>query len=153
MTTTSPVAQMSGLRKAAVMVLQLSKEDTARILAQLRESEVEELMAEIAQIGSVDAEAAHGVLNEFHTMATARRYAHQGGLDYARDLLEASMGAEKAAEIISTSFSDMLARTCAECSLPNCTIMIAALRTPVIDSVVSCGVVNAYSLRPGLSPS
>ena len=110
MTTTASVAGMTGLRKAAVMVLQLSKEDTAKILGQLRESEVEELMAEIARIGSVDADSAHGVLEEFHTLATARKYAHQGGLDYARDLLEASMGAEKAAEILdrlSATVTDM----------------------------------------------
>jgi flagellar motor switch protein FliG len=91
---------MSGLRKAAVMVLQMNKEDSAKILGAMRENEVEELMAEIARIGSVDADSADAVLDEFHTMAQAARYAHQGGLDYARDLLEATMGAEKAQAIL-----------------------------------------------------
>jgi flagellar motor switch protein FliG len=108
--TTTTTGTMSGLRKAAVMVLQMTKEDSAKILGQLRENEVEELMAEIARITSVDAGAATSVLDEFHTMAAAQRFAHQGGLEYARDLLEASMGADKAAEILdrlSATVTDM----------------------------------------------
>lgn len=108
---TQPAAlHMTGVRKAAVMVLQMSKEDSAKVLGQLRDNEVEELMSEIARLGSVDAASADSVLEEFHTLATASRYAHQGGLEYARDLLEASMGADKAAAILdrlSATVTDM----------------------------------------------
>lgn len=110
MTVPSVTSQLTGLRKAAVMVLQMNKDDSAKILSQMRESEVEELMAEIARLGSVDGAIADEVLDEFHAMATAQRYAHQGGLDYARDLLEASMGPEKAAAILdrlSATITDM----------------------------------------------
>ncbi len=108
--TTTTAMDMSGLRKAAVMVLQMSKEDSAKVLSQMRDNEVEELMSEIARLGSVDAGSADAVLDEFNAMAAASRFAHQGGLDYARDLLEASMGAEKAAAILdrlSATVTDM----------------------------------------------
>ncbi|HYN93839.1 MAG TPA: flagellar motor switch protein FliG [Pilimelia sp.] len=101
---------MTGIRKAAVMVLQMSKEDSAKILGQLRDSEVEELMSEIARLGAVETEAADEVLDEFHMLATTQRIAAQGGLGYARDLLEASMGAEKAQAILdrlSAAVTDM----------------------------------------------
>jgi flagellar motor switch protein FliG len=107
---TETTLAMSGLRKAAVMLLQLSKEESAKVLGQLRENEVEELMAEIARIGTVDAAAAEEVVDEFHLLATSHRLATQGGLDHARDLLEATMGAEKAAAILdrlSATVTDM----------------------------------------------
>jgi flagellar motor switch protein FliG len=103
-----PTGGMSGLRKAAVLLVQMSREDSARLLGQMRESEVEELTAEIARLGAVEAGVADDVLAEFHTMATTK--AHAGGLDFARDLLEASLGEERAAEIVgklSFSMADM----------------------------------------------
>jgi flagellar motor switch protein FliG len=101
-------AGMSGLRKAAVLLVQMGKEDSARLLGQMRESEVEELTAEIARLGSVEAGVADEVLAEFHAMANTRT--HAGGLDFARDVLEASLGEERAAEIVgklSISLTDM----------------------------------------------
>ncbi|WP_030177123.1 flagellar motor switch protein FliG [Spirillospora albida] len=92
---------MSGLRKAAVLLVQMGKEDSAKVLAQLREPEVEELTAEIVRLGSIDPTIATDVLTEFRDMATAYRYAGQGGMDFARELLEASLGRERAGEIVS----------------------------------------------------
>jgi flagellar motor switch protein FliG len=106
----SDTLAMTGVRKAALMVLQMSKEDSAKILGQLRENEVEELMSEIARLGTVEATAADAVLEEFHTLATSYKIAASGGLAYARDLLEASLGAEKAAAILdrlSATVTDM----------------------------------------------
>jgi len=93
-------ADLSGIRKAAVMILQLSKEDSAKILSQLRENEVEEIMAEVARLGSVDADTASGVLEEFQLMAASHKIATQGGIDNAREMLEATLGKEKAAAIL-----------------------------------------------------
>jgi flagellar motor switch protein FliG len=90
----------SGLRKAAVLLVQMGKEDSAKILAHMRESEVEALTTEIVKLGSIDLQNAGDVVNEFHDLATGHRYAGQGGLDFARELLEASLGRERAAEIV-----------------------------------------------------
>ncbi|MGI5169948.1 flagellar motor switch protein FliG [Spirillospora sp. CA-253888] len=91
---------MSGLRKAAVLLVQMGKEDSAKVLSQLREAEVEELSAEIVRLGAVQPEIAGEVLTEFRDMATAHRYVGQGGMDFARELLEASLGRERASEIV-----------------------------------------------------
>ncbi|WP_189168883.1 flagellar motor switch protein FliG [Pilimelia anulata] len=110
MSTVATTGEMTGLRKAAVMLLQMSKEDSSKILAQMREGEVEELMAEIARIESVDADTAHGVLDEFALMASTHRLATTGGLDHAREMLEATLGKEKAAAILdrlSVTVTDM----------------------------------------------
>jgi flagellar motor switch protein FliG len=99
-----------GLRKAAILLVQMGKDQSAKVLAKMRESEVEEITAEIMRLGSVDGTTASGVLNEFHELALAHRYAAQGGVDFARDLLEASVGSERAADIVgrlSAAFVDM----------------------------------------------
>jgi flagellar motor switch protein FliG len=91
---------VSGLRKAAVLLVQLGKERSALVLSQLRDAEVEELSAEIARLESVDGQLADDVMAEFHQLAQAKRYATAGGVGFARDVLEASLGAEKAGEIM-----------------------------------------------------
>src|SRR2546421_7170891 len=96
----SDTAEMSGLRKAAVLLVQLGKEEASKLLAQLPEAEVEELSTEIARLGLVDPESAGDVLTKFHTMAKHRQRASQGGLDLAREMLIASLGEERAGEIL-----------------------------------------------------
>lgn len=92
--------KLSGLRKAAVLMVQMGKEDSARVMGLLRESEVEELSAEIIRLGSVDRTVAGEVLEEFHDLALAHKYVGQGGMDFARELLEASVGRDRAFEIV-----------------------------------------------------
>src|SRR6266540_6665966 len=107
--TTTPTA-MNGLRKAAVLLVQMGRDVSAKVLAQMREAEVEEVMAEIARLGTVDYTQAGEVIDEFYVLAHSHRIAGQGGMDFARDLLEASMGAERASELmdrLSAAVTDM----------------------------------------------
>jgi flagellar motor switch protein FliG len=102
--------EMTGLRKAAILLVQMGKDDAAKIMAHLREAEVEELTAEIVRLGQVEQDIANVVLEEFHDMATGHKYVGQGGMDFARDLLEASLGRERAGEIVgrlNTVFMDI----------------------------------------------
>lgn len=94
------MAEVSGLRKAAVLMVQLGKDRSAPILAAMREGEVEEITAEIARLDSVDAGVAQRVLDEFEEMVTAQRYFNRGGLGFAREVLEASVGPERARDIM-----------------------------------------------------
>jgi flagellar motor switch protein FliG len=95
-----PTGELTGLRKAAILLVQMGKDEAAKIMAHLREAEVEELTAEIVRLGQVESDVADVVLAEFHDMATGHRYVGQGGMDFARDLLEASLGRERAGEIV-----------------------------------------------------
>jgi flagellar motor switch protein FliG len=91
---------LTGPQKAAVLLVQLGKERSALVLKSLRESEVEEVMGEIARLRDVDTGVVDAVMEEFQSLAAARRYYGQGGMDFAREVLEASMGPEKAAELL-----------------------------------------------------
>jgi flagellar motor switch protein FliG len=90
----------NGLRKAAVLLVQMGREQSSKILSQMRDTEVEELTAEIVRLQNVDPELAYSVVDEFHEMVTARRFAGEGGLGFAKDLLEASLGEERAALVM-----------------------------------------------------
>ena len=95
------VSEMTGLRKAAVLLVQIGKEHSAQIMKALSDSEVEELTGEIARLQAIEPDVAESVLREFKQLAAARHYFAQGGLRYATEVLEASMGPDRAAEILS----------------------------------------------------
>ena len=93
------VASM-GVRKAAIVLIQLGKDAAASVLSHLSDSEVEAISAEIARLEYVDATESTAVLDEFREMAKARANWAQGGLGFAKNMLEQSLGPEKAAEIM-----------------------------------------------------
>jgi flagellar motor switch protein FliG len=89
-----------GVRKAAILLIQLGRERAATVLEKLTEGEVEAISSEIARLDSVPTAEAEQVLREFRDLATARSHMAQGGLTFAQQLLEQSLGAERASEII-----------------------------------------------------
>jgi flagellar motor switch protein FliG len=93
-------ARLSGAQKAAIFLLQMGKDRSAKVLQALKESEVEELLTEIARLEGVDANIADEVLDEFRDLAAARRYFTQGGMSFAAEILEASMGSGKARDVM-----------------------------------------------------
>src|SRR5581483_5795785 len=92
--------EMTGLRKAAVLLLKLGKDESARLLAQLPEDEVEELSTEIARLGLVDPDIADEILTEFHALTKIHQQGGAGGVEVAREMLIASIGEERAREIM-----------------------------------------------------
>ncbi|OLF19359.1 flagellar motor switch protein FliG [Actinophytocola xanthii] len=93
--------EMDGLRKAAVLLLQVGKEGSAKILSRMREAEVEALSAEIVRLGEVKGDVSGAVLDEFHMMAKARKHLARGGMEYARELLIETLGADRADQMVS----------------------------------------------------
>jgi flagellar motor switch protein FliG len=105
LTTTS----MTGLRKAAILLVRMGKDHSTRVLAGMSEDEVEQISAEIAGLGKLEPDVAGDVIDEFYAMATTK-HAGVGGMGYARELLEASLGPERAALILDrlqASMNDM----------------------------------------------
>lgn len=90
----------TGVRKAAILLVQLGQDRAAKVMAHLRESEVEAISAEISQMDSLTAEETETVLNEFRDIATAHANILTGGPDFARALLEESLGRERAESIM-----------------------------------------------------
>ena len=91
---------MTGLRKAAVLLVQMGKDHSAKVLSHLRDSEVEEISAELVRLGTVERDTVNKVIDDFHAMASASSYVAKGGMAFAKEVLEASLGATKANEIV-----------------------------------------------------
>lgn len=92
--------KLSGKKKAAILLLSMGPEMSSRILKQFTEQEIETITMEIANLSRVDKELRDEVLNEFMLIGQAQRYMLEGGVDYARELLEKTLGHHKAVELI-----------------------------------------------------
>ncbi|WP_306590126.1 flagellar motor switch protein FliG [Geothrix sp. 21YS21S-4] len=94
------MAKLTGMQKAAVLMVTLGDETAANIFKYLEEDEIQTISREIAITKHVQPEVAEEVLEEFHTMTQARSYISQGGIEYAKKLLIKSVGPEVARKII-----------------------------------------------------
>lgn len=97
---TLTTSQLSGAQKAAVLLLQMGKERSAKVLRSMRESEVAEIMAEVARLRNVDSTRVAEVLDEFKEMAEQKISFTSGGLELARSILEETLGESQANEIL-----------------------------------------------------
>ncbi|TQK69565.1 MULTISPECIES: flagellar motor switch protein FliG [unclassified Nocardioides] len=100
MTTSGPTLVSMGVRKAAVLLIQMGKERAAQVMSHLSDAEVEAISGEIARLDAVSASETSQVLEEFHNLATAHAHVTQGGFGFAQQLLEQSLGPERAKEIM-----------------------------------------------------
>lgn len=89
-----------GLQKAAILLISLGPERSAGIFKHLKEEEIEELTLEIANTRSVTPQVKEDIINEFYEVCLAQQYIAEGGINYAKDLLEKALGAEKAMDVI-----------------------------------------------------
>ena len=90
----------NGVQKAAILLIALGPEKSATIFKHLKEEEIEELTLEIANTRSVSPKAKEAVLNEFYQVCLAQQYIAEGGIGYAKELLEKALGNEKAQDVI-----------------------------------------------------
>ncbi len=91
---------ISGLQKAAILLIVLGPERSANVFKHLKEEEIEELTLEIANTRSVTPQVKEDILNEFYEVCLAQQYIAEGGITYARELLEKALGNEKAMDVI-----------------------------------------------------
>jgi flagellar motor switch protein FliG len=86
--------------KAAIVMVALGTDASSKVFKLLDDVDIERLSTEIARLENVSQEVREAVLEEFHNLALAHQYISQGGLDFARQALEAALGPAKAAEIL-----------------------------------------------------
>jgi flagellar motor switch protein FliG len=110
--------EFSGRQKAAIFLVSVGSDISAEIFKFLREDEIETLTFEIARLETIEPEQKDAVLAEFQELMMANQFITMGGIDYARELLEKSLGSQKAIDIInrlSSSFQvrpfDFISRT------------------------------------------
>ena len=82
------------------MLISLGPERSSKIFKHLKEEEIEQLTLEIANTRSISQNTKETVLEEFYQVCLAQQYIAEGGIGYAKDLLEKALGAEKAREVI-----------------------------------------------------
>ena len=92
--------RINGLQKAAILLIALGPEKSASVFKHLKEDEIEELTLEIANTRSVTPQLKEDVINEFYQICLAQQYIAEGGISYAKELLEKSFGSEKARDVI-----------------------------------------------------
>ena len=90
----------AGARKAAILLVQLGKTKAASVLSQLNETEVEAITGEIARLEAISSAEAESVVQEFRELMTARGHVNRGGLVFAQQVLEESLGSERAGQIM-----------------------------------------------------
>ena len=93
--------QLTGLQKAAIFMISLGVENSAKIIRHLGDAEIESVTAEMANSHKVSQELRGQVLEEFSQMFMAREAFSTGGIEYAKGVLERAFGSQKAVEIIS----------------------------------------------------
>lgn len=94
-------SDMTGVQKAAVLLISLGPEKSASIFKHLKEEEIEELTLEIANTRSISPQVKENILNEFYQVCLAQQYIAEGGIEYAKELLEKALGSEAAQNVIS----------------------------------------------------
>ena len=91
---------LSGVQKSAILLISLGPEKSAAIFKHLKEEEIEELTLEIANTRSVSPEIKDAVVDEFYQVCLAQQYIAEGGIGYAKELLQKALGDERAHDVI-----------------------------------------------------
>lgn len=96
----STSSELSGVRKAAILLLTLDQEQAAAVLKRLPAEAVEEVSREIASLSEITTTARQKVFQEFYHLALANQFVSEGGLEYAKALLSKSLSEDEAKRMI-----------------------------------------------------
>jgi flagellar motor switch protein FliG len=88
------------MQKAACLLISVGPEASAAIYKSLQEDEIEEITREIVNLKNVDSDTVHEVVEEFYQMMKAQEFVAVGGIAYAEEVLNKSLGPDRAMEIL-----------------------------------------------------
>ncbi|MDF0725189.1 flagellar motor switch protein FliG [Cytobacillus sp. S13-E01] len=103
-------SRLTGKQKAAILLISLGPDVSASVYKHLSEEEIEKLTLEISGVRKVEASAKEEIMDEFHQIALAQDYIAQGGIGYAKTVLEKALGVDQAATIINRLTSSLQVR-------------------------------------------
>ncbi len=92
--------EITGIQKAAILLIVLGPERSSQIFKHLNDDEIETLTLEIANTKSVPADIKEMVLDEFYEVCLAQQYIAEGGIAYAKELLDKALGEDRARDVI-----------------------------------------------------
>lgn len=91
---------LKGREKAAILLISLGPDLSAAVLKHLREADIDALTLEIAATRRVSQDVRDQVLQEFYEMCIAQEYLDEGGIEYAKVVLEKALGPQKASDVL-----------------------------------------------------
>ncbi len=103
----SKKSKLSGKSKAAILLIALGPERSASLFSHMHEDEIESLTLEIASLQRILPQEKDAVLEEFYQICVAQEFIAEGGINYAKEVLEKAMGSHKALEIINRLTSSL----------------------------------------------
>jgi flagellar motor switch protein FliG len=102
--------RLTGKQKAAVLMISLGADTAANVYKHLTEEEIERMSLEISSVKKVDSAEKESIVDQFHQIAIAQDYITQGGISYAKSILEKALGADEAAAIMNRLTSTLQVR-------------------------------------------
>ncbi|MDR0952183.1 MAG: flagellar motor switch protein FliG [Oscillospiraceae bacterium] len=101
---------LTGRDKAAILLITLGKDYSAQLYKHLTEEEISQMTISISTTRRVTPEVKEQIVDEFYEICLAQKFITEGGIDYARDILEQAVGKEKATALISKLSTSIQAR-------------------------------------------
>ncbi|MCL2030407.1 MAG: flagellar motor switch protein FliG, partial [Oscillospiraceae bacterium] len=102
--------KISGRERAAILLIALGREYSAKVFKYLRDDEIEQLTLDITNVRRVDTELKEEIIEQFYEECLAQNFITEGGIDYARDILEKAIGPERALALINRLTSSLQVR-------------------------------------------
>lgn len=96
----SRIAALTGPQKAAAVVVSLGADKASQLYKYMDPEDVETLTLEVARLGYLDSEMTEGVLTDFYEMCLTNKAITEGGLEYAKTVLEKAFGEQTAAQLL-----------------------------------------------------
>ncbi len=95
-----PQAELNTAQKAAAVIIALGAEKASLLYKYMEDEEVEQLTLEVARLGVLSTQQTEDILNEFYQLCLTNKAVTEGGLEYARAVLEKAYGEQAAAELL-----------------------------------------------------
>ena len=102
--------QVGGREKAAILLVALGQDFAAQVFRHLKEEEIEQVTLQIAAVRKVEPAEQTAVIYECRQMLLANEYIEQGGIEYAREVLEKALGPVRAADVLGRLTATLLVR-------------------------------------------
>jgi flagellar motor switch protein FliG len=95
-----PLTALTGKQKAALVIISLGADKASEIYKYLKESEIEDLTYEVAKLGQTTNSQVEGTLDEYYKLCLTHKMVSEGGLEYAKNVLEKAFGEATAKNLL-----------------------------------------------------
>ena len=92
--------KLAGKTKAAILMVAMGSSASSRVLKEMSDEEIEVVTKEIAQLENIPGDTIDRIKSEFRNLVMGQQYASVGGIEYARELLENTMGSSKSLDVM-----------------------------------------------------